>query len=49
MCLVHTHEAADARPRRRALSHGLGAVHARPVALASAAPALAREVPAPDS
>jgi acetyl esterase/lipase len=43
MCLVHTHEAADARPRRRALSHGLGALIASLAVLASAAPALAWE------
>ncbi|MDX6553808.1 MAG: hypothetical protein QOD86_3 [Miltoncostaeaceae bacterium] len=39
MCLVHTHEAADARPRRRAPTHDPEAVHALPVAFASAAPA----------
>ena len=43
MCLVHTHEAADARPRRRALSHGPGAILASLMVLVSAAPALAWE------
>ena len=38
MCLVHTHEAADARPRRRAPTHDPGAVHAPRIAFASAAP-----------
>jgi hypothetical protein len=38
MCLVHTHAAAGARPRRRAPARGPGAVHALPVVLGSAAP-----------
>ena len=47
MCLVHTHEAADARPRRRALSHVPGALVATLAVLASAAPAFAWEGASP--